>query len=145
MPFALVIIGLILIVSGARNTYQQLGAQLVSDFTGPGNFTYWLVAIGAVGSIGYVKALRSVSHLFLALVVITMVLKNGGIFDKITSFLKSGPIAPTAAPSQSSGSGLTQAVESNATIQIPATNNAPSGSSFLQGAEGLASAAALFL
>lgn len=98
MPFALVIIGLILIVAGAKNTYKQLGAQLQSDFTGQGNFTYWLIALGVLGAIGSVPSLKRISHLLLALTIIAMILKNGGLFDKVTQFLKNGAVAPTASP-----------------------------------------------
>lgn len=96
MPFALVLIGLILLVSGARNTYSQLGAQLTKDFTGQGNFTYWLVALAVLGAIGSVPALKKFSHSLLALTIISMILRNGGFFDKITAYLKSGPVAPQA-------------------------------------------------
>lgn len=111
MPFALVTIGLIMIVSGSRDTYAALGRELVADFTGPGNFTYWLVALGAVGSLGYIPALRGFSRGFMALILISMVLKNGGVFDQFTSALNLGPVRPAndnvnaATTTQQSGNG----------------------------------------
>ena len=95
MPFALVFIGLLMIVSGARNTHVQLGEQIVSDFTGPGNFTYWLIALGGVGSVGYITPLKPVSNAFLVLLLISFVLKNGGVFDKLNEAIQKGPISPS--------------------------------------------------
>jgi hypothetical protein len=96
MPFALITVGLILVVTGARNTYQAMGQALVGDFTGPGNFTYWLLAIGSIGALGYVDALRGFSRMFMALIIIAMVLKNGGVFNQVQQALQQGPIAPQA-------------------------------------------------
>lgn len=108
MPFALVIIGLILIVSGAKDTYRQLGAELQSDFTGPGNFTYWLAAIFLIGAVGYVEKLRPVSNLFLVLLILVIVIKNGGLFDRLNDFLSQGPVAPNAPPTDKVSATLTQ-------------------------------------
>ena len=96
MPFALVFIGLVLIVTGAKDTYQQLGNQLKGDFTGNGNFTYWLAAVGAVGAIGYSDTFRLPSRLFLALIVIAMVIRNGGVFQNLQAALAAGPTHPAA-------------------------------------------------
>lgn len=108
MPFALIFIGLVLVVTGARDTYKPMGAQLVTDFTGKNNFTYWLAAIGAVGAVGYYTPAKSFSHAFLLLILLAMVLANGGVFDKFTQALAQGPAAspapdPVAAASPSGG------------------------------------------
>lgn len=87
MPFALVTIGLLMIVTGAKGTQDELGSQLLKDFTGEGNFLYWIVAIGAIGSLGYIKPIEPFSRAFMALVVIAMVIRNGGFFDKFTQAL----------------------------------------------------------
>lgn len=96
MAFVLVISGLLMIVTGAKGTYAAFGSQLAGDFTGPGNFTYWVAAIGSVGALGYVDALRTISRLFLALILIAMVLANKGFFNQLTAALKAGPTAPPA-------------------------------------------------
>ena len=96
MGFALVLAGLLMIVTGARGTYAAFGAQIAKDFTGPPgqNFTYFLVGIGAVGALGYIDALRTVSRLFMVLVIISIFLANKGFFAQFTAALKQGPIAP---------------------------------------------------
>lgn len=118
MPLVLIVIGLIMIVTGAQNTHAQFAAQVRSDFTGPGNFVYWVVSIGVVGSIGYIPKFQSFSRLFLALIIIAFVLKNGGFIDKLREFLTQGAVAPPATPSTPTAdpatSGIGNPVISNA-------------------------------
>lgn len=125
MPFALVIIGLVLIVTGAKDTYREFGAELVEDFTGPGNFTYWIVSIGAVGALGYVPALRGISRAFLALIVLSMVLSNRGVFAKLTQALQAGPEHVTATPRPTTGgmAGVTASTLASAPSTTTAQNN----------------------
>lgn len=111
MPFALVGLGLILIVTGVRDTYAQLGAQLTKDFTGQQNFTVWILAIGSVGALGYINELRTFSHYFLALIIVAMFLSNKGFFQKFSEQFNAGPLVtagPTSAtmPSAANGFGI---------------------------------------
>lgn len=94
MAFVLVVTGLLMIVTGARGTYAQFGQQVTSDFTGQGNFTWWIIALGSVGTLGYIEALRELSRLFMALILTVMLLSNRGFFTQLTAALKSGPTAP---------------------------------------------------
>lgn len=94
MAFVLTFTGLLMIVTGVKGTYAQFGAQVVSDFTGSQPFTYWVAAILGVGAIGYIDALRTVSRMFLALILISMILANKGFFNQLMAALKAGPIAP---------------------------------------------------
>lgn len=98
-----------MIVTGAKGTYAQFGQQVAADFTGPGNFTYWIAAIGAVGAVGYIDALKTVSRLFMALLLIVLVLSNKGFFAKFSAALKQGPVAPQSNTTftPSTGAGLT--------------------------------------
>lgn len=102
MPFALVFIGLIMIVTGAKGTHKALGQQLTADFTGPGNFFYWITAVGVLGALGSIPGFKPFSRMFMTLVIVAMVIKNGGVFDKFMSALKTGPIAPNRESSGSS-------------------------------------------
>lgn len=97
MPFALFLLGLILIISGVKNTHRSLGQSLVEDFTGPGNFFYWVGAIGAVGVVGYWDKARPVSHAFIVLILVAMVLANQGFFDRLQEAFRQGPVAPPRA------------------------------------------------
>lgn len=124
MPYALLLIGAILLVAGIRNTYAQLWALVQNDFTSQGGFLSWVAAIAVVGALGYIPKLRPLSVAFMTLLLIVLVISNGGVFAKLQEFIQSGaggrgispstptPTAPTAtAPS----SGLTpiQEIERN--------------------------------
>jgi hypothetical protein len=96
MPFALLIIGLVLVTAAVRNTYIELGQLVSSEFSGPGNFIYWIVAILIIGAVGYVQKLKPLSDGFLVLVLLVLVLKRGnpnmpqgGFFQQFTNALKS--------------------------------------------------------
>jgi len=104
MPLALIASGLILIITGVQNTYAQMGAQIQMDGAA---FLKWLVAIMAVGALGYVNELRQFSHWFLALILIAMVLSNKGFFNKFTAAINAGPTAPNA-PASAPSSTTTQ-------------------------------------
>lgn len=102
MPFALIFIGLLFTIAGVRNTQSDfegnpgLYTLLREDFGGKDSFAFWVVAVVAVGSIGYVTRLKSFSNWLLALIFIAMLLaeenKNGsgGFFAKFTSALNMG-------------------------------------------------------
>jgi len=109
MPFALVFIGLILIITGFQNTYSQLGSQLVRDFTGDGNFIYWLIAIGIIGMMGYNDTLKPFSRALMGLIIVVIFLSNKGFFTKFNEALKEGtssaPLPPGGVPTATSGGG----------------------------------------
>ncbi len=113
MPFFLTGIGLVLVITGIRDTYSQLGAQLRSDFTGEKSFVNYALAIGLVGSMGYVDRLRAASNLFMALIIVSLVLANKGFFDKFGAAIKAGPQA-TQGSTPASASAPATATQGNA-------------------------------
>lgn len=119
VPYALVVIGLIMIITGILNTYAQLATQLQSDFTGNKSFIVWIIALGSVGALGYIKDLRTFSHYFMALILIGLVLSNKGFFANFTAAIKAGPSAPTA----SAQAGTVSQSSSTATINGAITSN----------------------
>ena len=54
MAFALLIVGMSLVVVSVRNTQATFTARVANDFKGSGNFLYWIVAILIIGAIGYI-------------------------------------------------------------------------------------------
>lgn len=94
MPFALVIIGLLMIITGINNTYAQFGAQLQTDFGGSKGFLVWALALAAVGALGYIENLRTFSHYFMALILLSFILSNKGVFQNLQAALAKGPTAP---------------------------------------------------
>lgn len=118
MPFILVIIGVILLVTAIQGTTTQLGSMLAQDTFGTGGFVYWFVAIIIIGSVGYIKPFKTLSDTGLALVVLVLFLSHGGVFAKFNQQL--AQIKSTSSnPSNSSSS-------------TPIVNNASIGQ--LQGA-----------
>jgi hypothetical protein len=97
MPFALLLIGAVLIIAAIRGTYADLGKQLTTDFTGSGSgsFLVWIAAIGAVGALGYSPVLRTPARMLLALVILAMVLTNGrrGLFSRLQQAVAATPAA----------------------------------------------------
>lgn len=89
MPFAIVIIGLLLVITAARDTHREFGTLLASEFTGKDNFFYWVVAILIIGSIGYYKPAKSVANGFLVLIAVVMFVSNRGFFAKLQEALGS--------------------------------------------------------
>jgi hypothetical protein len=86
MPFALIVIGTVLLVAAARNTQGDLFDLVKGDFTGPNNFIYWFISIMIIGSLGYIPKLKPLSTAFLALVIVVLFLTRGkqGFFGKFT-------------------------------------------------------------
>jgi hypothetical protein len=117
MPFALVLIGVILLVAAVQNTTPQLFTLIKGDFTGPNNFIYWFVAILIIGAIGYIPDLKKLSVAFLTLVIIVLFLSRGnangiggGFFQQFTTALgatQSGSLPTSTVSPTGSGSLLT--------------------------------------
>lgn len=86
MPFALIIVGLTLLVSGVKGTNGQLFTLVKGEFSGDGNFAHWIVAILLIGSLGYIQGLQKLSRAFLALVIVALFVRKGnGLFDKFNA------------------------------------------------------------
>ena len=97
MPYALIIIALLLLSAAYNGTTQQLQALVVKDFTGTNNFIYWLGALSIVGAIGFYSPLEKISRGFLLLIIVVMVVENGGVFQQLTSAIQNFQ-APAATP-----------------------------------------------
>lgn len=121
MPYALVAIGLVLFVTAIKNTYAAMGTLIKGDFTGPGNFTYWLAAIGIVGLVGYYAPFRPLSRAFLILIIVVMLLRNGGFAQQLTSAIQNGPVSPPAAPIDSPPAATGTNAATNSTSSTAAT------------------------
>jgi hypothetical protein len=92
MPFILITIGAVLFVTGLNGTYKQLGSQLYSDiFTSKPNFLVWALAMIAVGLLGYIPGFKKPADWFMFLVIVTMVLANGGFFSQLEQAIQAGP------------------------------------------------------
>lgn len=107
MPYALLLIGAVLLVAGLRNTYSSLWELVRGDFTQQGGFLTWVAAIAVVGGVGYIPKLRSLSIAFMTLLLLVLVISNGGVFAKLQQFIQGGAGGNTPHPN---GAGNIQGV-----------------------------------
>jgi hypothetical protein len=81
MAFALLLVGLVMIVSAVRNTQDALVCLIKGDFTttgsNTGNFLYWVVALLIIGAVGYINKLKPVSDAFLVMIILALFLASG--------------------------------------------------------------------
>lgn len=100
MPFAIAIVGAVLLLVAVRNTHGQLATLLKDDFTGSQGavgFIVWIGAILAIGALGYVPQLKTASRMLLTLVFLGLLIKNRGVFDNIVNAIKNPPQITQAA------------------------------------------------
>lgn len=112
MPFALLIVGAVLLASAVKNTQGELFDLVSKDFTGENNFFFWMVSILAIGAVGYIPKLKGLSTAFVTLVVIVLVLTKGnpklaggGFFEQFTKQLGSTTTV-TVSPNATEGKPL---------------------------------------
>lgn len=103
MPFILIGIGVLLVVLAVKGTQRKFLALLVGDFTGKGNFIYWVISILVVGALGYIPRLKVLSDSFLFLILLVLFISNRGFFNQFNSQVSSG----TSATPTGSNSGIT--------------------------------------
>jgi hypothetical protein len=148
MPFALIIVGAVLLISSTRNTLtntQNTGLYqlLASDFTGSDNFIFWAVSILIIGAIGYIPKLKPISVAFMTLVILVLFLKKGtGVFSQFESAIASTQTANpniTGAPppgGYTTGSSSPGAVGANVLSDLSIEGPTPISSSPVIGTVG---------
>jgi hypothetical protein len=115
MPIVFGIIGVTLVAAGVRGQTAQLTALLKADFTGSPSYVRWMVAILLIGAIGYIQDLRTISRLFMAIVLVGLLFSNRGFFAQFTKQTES---VPTPTPS-SATPGATQGSSSSILSGLP--------------------------
>lgn len=102
MVFGLILIGVLLLDTGFKGTQRELGQRLQDDMLGQQGFVGWAAAFFAIGAIGYIPTLEKPSRYFIALMLVVIVLRNGGVFqqfkDALATAAKAGPAVSTASP-----------------------------------------------
>lgn len=131
MPFVIAILGIILLVTVLRGTEKQFGQLLASEFQGNGNFIYWIVSVGIIGAIGYVKELKIFSDLFLALLLVVLFLKKGtGFFAQLNAAIKAPGSSTTDEANTTDTSSSAQTFNSSSTTTSPNGNTTSASSAF---------------
>ena len=110
MPFVFGIFGVLFIVAGVRGKTSDLVALIKDDFSGQPNYFEWMIAIFMVGAIGYVDELRTISRMFLTLLILGLLFSdyrsNPALFQQFTQ-QETAPLqdaSATATPQQTSAS-----------------------------------------
>ena len=112
MAFALLIVGMSLVVVSVRNTQATFTARVANDFKGSGNFLYWIVAILIIGAIGYIPKAKPVSDLFLVLILVVLFLKKGnpsvggGFFQQFTQAIGASASGATSSTPLTTGGSV---------------------------------------
>ena len=115
MPFVLLALGILFFIVSLQGTQGSLFTLLKSEFVGTNSFVVWAAAFVIIGLLGYIKPIRPITHAFLVLLLLVLVLTNGkGFFSQFNSALRS-PVAP---PAPTGTTGATPAVAA------PAAQNA---------------------
>ena len=88
MPFVLILFGAILFVAAVQNNQAALWALVKNDFSGKDSFAVWIIAIIAIGSLGYIKSLRTLSISIMTLLLLVLVISNKGVFSQLQQFVQ---------------------------------------------------------
>lgn len=127
MPYALLIIGAVLLVAAVRNTYKDLWALVESDFSGTGGFLSWVAAIAVIGGLGYIPKLKPLSIALMTLLLIVLVISNGGVFAKLQAAIQGAGVATGTAGVTGATAGLQSALTPLQQIQGNLTSGVPNG------------------
>ena len=118
MPFAILLIGAILVVVAFNNSFGALASELESDI--PPYFK-WAAAIAAILGLGYIPGLKTPSRYLLGLVLLVILLANNSqiIAGLKAFFTSSGTPAGTGAGAANPSAAY---VANPATASPPAAN-----------------------
>lgn len=75
MTLVVLAIGVVILVASLRGTHANLFKAIGTDVPG---FVVWAAAIVALGTLGFIPALKPVSRGLLALVIVVLVFQNYG-------------------------------------------------------------------
>lgn len=94
MAWAFIFIGAIFLIAAWKKKHPELFSLIKDDFTGTGNFVYWVMAIVFLVALGTFKPIRPVTDAFLGLVILIIIIapyRNGrDIFSELRAQIKEG-------------------------------------------------------
>lgn len=109
MPFALIVIGVLIFFTALNGTAGPFGKQVYNDLFGTnGGFVYWVAGIVIVGLIGYIPSLKKPSDTFMVLIILAMLLHNKGFFQQLQQGLQTGAGGSTATGATSGSTSAAQ-------------------------------------
>lgn len=88
MPFALIIIGIILAISAYRNTLPEL-FSIVKDVTADSKgFGYWIIASIILGFLASIQSIKKPVNAFMILLMLVLLIRKRGTLDQMATQLK---------------------------------------------------------
>jgi hypothetical protein len=96
MPFVLLILGILFFIVSIQGTQGSFFSLIKSEFVGSNSFVVWAAALVIIGLLGYIKPIRPISHAFLVLIVLVLVLANGKNFVANFNSAIRNPVAPSS-------------------------------------------------
>jgi hypothetical protein len=98
VPLIAILAGLGMIVVAFRGTEHVFAQQAGKDFGQGSEFLTWFAAVTALGALGFYAPLRGLSNAAIALVIVVLVLRNGGLFTQLAGVITNPPAAYPAVP-----------------------------------------------
>lgn len=94
MAWGFLFVGALFLIAAWKKKHKELFALLQDDFTGEGNFIYWILAIIFLIALGSFRPIRPITDAFLGLVVLVIIIapyRNGrDLFSEFRSQVKEG-------------------------------------------------------
>ncbi len=94
MAWGFIFIGALFLIAAWKKKHEELFALLKDDFTGEGNFFYWVLAIVFLAAAGTFRPIKPVTDAFMALVILVIIIaqyKNKrDIFSEFRAQIKEG-------------------------------------------------------
>lgn len=88
MPFALIIIGIILAIAAYRNTLPEL-FSIVKDVSQKSNgFGNWVIVAIILGFLASIDSIKKPVNAFIILIMLVLLIRKKGTIDQISKQLK---------------------------------------------------------
>ena len=88
MPFALIIIGIVLAVAAYRDTLPDLFSIIKDVSQNASGFGYWVLASIILGFLASIKSITKPINAFMILLMVVLVLRKRGLFDQMRNQLR---------------------------------------------------------
>lgn len=88
MPFALIVIAVILMISAYRDTQDELFNIIKDVFDASTGFKYWILASIILGFLASINEIKKPVNMFIILMMVVLVLRQKGLYQKTIGSIK---------------------------------------------------------
>ena len=82
MPFALIIIAVIILTSAYRDTQDELFSIIKDVFSASTGFKYWVLASIVLGFAASIDEIKKPVNMFIILMMVVLILRQNGLFAR---------------------------------------------------------------